>query len=58
MRNLKDYLAEKNQIKPNLSREELLELKNLLENLPENQKGKLGTRTRECYLWEVNQKLK
>ncbi len=52
---LKKY-CENNQIKENLTREELLELKELLGKIKE--KELLETRTRECYLWEVEERLK
>ena len=43
------HYLENNQIKPNLTRQELLNLKRLLENAEANRK-ELGTRTKECYL--------
>jgi hypothetical protein len=59
MERLKKYL-ENNQIKPNLTMEELLNLKELLGKIKEKSKTKelLGNRTLECYLWEIEEKLK
>lgn len=54
MEEFKNYLNN-NQIKDNLTKEQLLELKDLLEKQEE---GFLFNRSKECYLWEIDQRLK
>jgi len=54
MKKLKKYINNQ-EINSNLTREELLELKKLLKEIPE--KEFLGTRSKECYLWEIDKKL-
>jgi len=53
MKNLNKYLNN-NQIKSNLTKEQLLELKELLIKQEANF---LSNRSKECYLQEINQKL-
>ena len=59
MKNFAKYLNQLGEIKPNLTREELLELKGLLEKVNPYQKiEELGTRSKECYSREIENKLK
>lgn len=53
MNNLKKYLNNQ-QIKENLNKEQLLELKELINK----QEGKfIENRSKECYLWEIEKRL-
>lgn len=58
---LSQYL-ENNQIKSNLTKEELLKLKELLKEIKEKsleeQQKFLGARSLECYLWEIKRREK
>ena len=53
---LSKYL-ENNQIKENLEKKELLNLQELLERAKEANLKTFGSRTRECYLWEIEKRL-
>ena len=53
MKELTKYLID-NQIKPNLIKEELLELKELVEK---QEKNFFSNRSKECYLFEINNRL-
>jgi hypothetical protein len=54
MSTLNKYL-DNNQIKPNLNKEQLVELKEIIEK---QEKSFFSNRSKECYLFEINNKLK
>lgn len=54
MKELSNYLNN-NQIKDNLTNEHLLELKELL---IKEEESFLFNRSKDCFLWEINQRLK